>query len=306
MDYYKVNGKWKEISSNFIKVAGKWKEAHKEYVKVNGIWKDVSAITLPEVMELEVTAALKPVWGALGNSIGDSVATDIGNGKWKVILRLTSGNLYVTDNAESITAIKVVRNMGLVNAKTLFWALKKMTSFDLNGVSTASITNMDNMFSMLDSLVNLDLSGLDTSNVTNMDNMFRRSKLSGALDISGWDIGNVKSFNQFMEGCHADHIDVSSWTNNTSVGDMTKMFSFMPSVKDIKIGALKGKTSSSYKSMFDHSSNLVCLDKIDTTVTGGDASMFAHSNLLKHPTVAEQTQIQSATGLKYVNGSPCP
>ena len=73
----------------------------------------------------------------------------------------------------------------------MFYYCSSLTSLDLSGFDTSSVTYMSYMFFGCSSLTSLDLSGFDTSNVTDMYDMFSDCSSLTSLDLSGFDTSSV-------------------------------------------------------------------------------------------------------------------
>jgi surface protein len=77
-----------------------------------------------------------------------------------------------------------------------------MTSLDVSGFDTSSVTNMPGVFQGCSGLTSLDVSGFDTSSVTNMSSMFNGCLSLTGLQISGWDVSSVTNGTSFLQNAN--------------------------------------------------------------------------------------------------------
>ncbi|MDO4428678.1 MAG: FctA domain-containing protein, partial [Atopobiaceae bacterium] len=83
----------------------------------------------------------------------------------------------------------------------MFSGCSGLTSLDLSGLDTSSVTGMTSMFSGCSGLTSLDLSGLDTSKVEEMGNMFYDCSGLTSLNLSGLDTASVTYMSYMFDGC---------------------------------------------------------------------------------------------------------
>ena len=83
----------------------------------------------------------------------------------------------------------------------MFFCCTSLTSVDLSGLDTSSVTYMGCMFSYCSSLTSLDLSGLDTSSVTDMSDMFLSCSSLTKLDVSRFDTSSGTSTDGMFAAC---------------------------------------------------------------------------------------------------------
>ena len=123
------------------------------------------------------------------------------------------------------------------NLSSMFENCSSLTSLDVSGWVTSSVTNMSYMFNYCISLTSLDVSNWDTSSVTNMQSLFSSCSSLTSLDVSNWDTKNVTNMGNIFMGCtNLGQVDVSGWqtgeaikmgyiwygcSNLTSVGDLS-------------------------------------------------------------------------------------
>ena len=87
--------------------------------------------------------------------------------------------------------------------RDMFHNCDSLTSLDLSGWNTSSVTDMSEMFNTCYRLTSLDLSGFDTSSVTDMTLMFSYSSKLTTIFVSNlWSATHVSGWEMFY-GCKA-------------------------------------------------------------------------------------------------------
>ena len=159
-----------------------------------------------------------------------------------------------------------------------------LTSVDLSGFDTSSVTDMRYMFEDCDSLTSVDLSDLDTSSVTRMDDLFLNCSSLTSVDLSDLDTSSVTYMGFMFWGCESiKSLDLSSF-DTSSVTWMSYMFEGCSSLATIYVSDLWSTASLlSGAGMFTDCTSLVggngttyssdCVDdtyaRIDTASTPG-------------------------------------
>lgn len=111
-----------------------------------------------------------------------------------------------------------------------------ITSLDLSGWNTDSLTNMRYMFENCTKLTGLNLSGWDTSNVTSMEGLFGHDQQLTNLRLDGWNTGNVRLMGHMFENCtKLTSLDLSGW-DTSNVTDMYALFDNCTSLASLKLG----------------------------------------------------------------------
>jgi len=83
----------------------------------------------------------------------------------------------------------------------MFINCSSLTSLDVSGFDTSSVTNMSYMFYNCSSLTSLDVSGFDTSSVTAMTSMFQScTSLTDVIGVENFDIEGLNDLASFMFG----------------------------------------------------------------------------------------------------------
>jgi len=85
---------------------------------------------------------------------------------------------------------------------SMFRYCKALTSLNLSGFDTSSVTSTWYMFRDCDKLTELDLSSFNTSKVTNMNSMFGNCTTLKTIYVSElWDVSNVPSSDSIFYNC---------------------------------------------------------------------------------------------------------
>jgi len=83
-------------------------------------------------------------------------------------------------------------NSTTINASSLFFGCKGITTLDVSGFDTSNVTDMESMFAYCESLTSLDLSSFNTGRVTNMSTMFQACfKLETIYVGTDWNTSSV-------------------------------------------------------------------------------------------------------------------
>ena len=156
-------------------------------------------------------------------------------------------------------SIRSVSFSGVIFAPTthgMFFGCSSLTSLDLTGLDTSSVTNMRDMFRSCSSLASLDLSGLDTSSVTNMGSMFEGCSKLTSLDLSGFDTSSVTSMTAMFADCSSlTSLDLSG-LDTSSVECMHEMFYDCSSLVSLDLSGLDTSNAEGMREMFHGCSSL--------------------------------------------------
>ena len=143
---------------------------------------------------------------------------------------------------------------------SMFSSCPSLTSLDVSGWNTASVTNMNNMFSSCPSLTSLDVSDWNTASVTNMSGMFQNCYSLTSLDVSGWNTASVTNMSGMFSACYSlTSLDVSDW-NTASVTSMNSMFYYCYSLTSLDVSGFSTASVTSMNSMFYYCASLTSLD----------------------------------------------
>ena len=115
-----------------------------------------------------------------------------------------SGSLYAMfEGCSSLTSLDLsgLDTSSVTNMMYMFYGCSSLTSLDLSGLDTSSVGGMYGMFLHCSSLTSLNLMGLDTSSVTDMRLMFYDCSSLTSLDLSGFDTGSVTDMYGMFGGC---------------------------------------------------------------------------------------------------------
>ena len=159
---------------------------------------------------------------------------------------------------------------------SIFTNYSTLTSLDLSGFDTSSVTDMRQMFDSCSSLTSLDLSGFDTSLVENMNNMFYNCSSLTELDLSNFDTSSVTNMSYMFEGCSSlTSLDLSSF-DTFSVTDMSGMFTRCFSLTSLDLSGFDTSLVENMNNMFHNCSSLTSLDlsNFDTSSVTDMRGMF--------------------------------
>ena len=169
--------------------------------------------------------------------------------------------------SSSFTTVRILHGVKAKTTARMFAACRNLTSADLSGLDTSSVTDMGEMFCNCSSLKSVDLSALDTSSVTNMSEMFSGCSKLAKLDLSSFDTSNVKegSFSAggmrgMFSGCSSlASLDLSSFDTSNVTG-MGNMFSDCSSLTSLDLSSFDTSNVQGMYDMFSGCSSLASLD----------------------------------------------
>lgn len=121
-----------------------------------------------------------------------------GIGNWELDSR---GRAPWASQSKFIKEVQVISLKESTSLKNMFDGLYNVTSIDLSGLNTASVTNMSGMFRGCSKLKSVNVSNFDTSKVTDMSEMFSRCSELEFLDLSSFDLGMVESTKSMFNDC---------------------------------------------------------------------------------------------------------
>ena len=163
-----------------------------------------------------------------------------------------------------------------------FYGCTNMTSCDLEGLDTGSVTDMSGMFSDCSSLISLDVSGFDTGNVMEMDGMFSGCSHLTSLDVSGFDTSDVWRMNYMFAGCSGlANLDVSGF-DTSKVEHIEYMFSGCSGLTSLDVSRFDTSEVKYMRNMFYNCSALTSLDlsRFDTSKVQYMENMFNGCDIL--------------------------
>ena len=116
------------------------------------------------------------------------------------------------------------------NMTSMFSGCKAITTLDVSGFDTSSVTDMSGMFSDCNAITTLDVSGFDTSNVTAMGSMFSCCYNLKVLDVSGFDTSKVTNVECLFISCSAlTYLNLSGFDLSFAISDYN-MFTYCGSL----------------------------------------------------------------------------
>ena len=173
------------------------------------------------VLKVKVTP-----WDAKAVDLPEKVISGTAKGAFTYKVGGYYGTKYtVNPDARGNWSIPVAKFDGINNMSEMFSNGISLTTLDLSGWNTSSVTSMKSMFYNCSSLTSLDLSGFNTSSVTDMIGMFSDCTNLTSLDLSGFNTSSVTNMSRMFNGCSSlTSLDLSGF-NTSSVTDMYRMFS---------------------------------------------------------------------------------
>ena len=191
---------------------------------------DAKAVDLPEKV---ISGTAK---GAFTYKVGGYYGTKYtvnpdASGNWSIPVAKFDGINNMSEmfsNGISLTTLDLSgwNTSSVTSMKSMFYNCSFLTSLDLSGFNTSSVTSMNGMFFGCNSLTSLDLSGFNTSSITDMIGMFSDCTNLTFLDLSGFNTSSVTKMPRMFNGCRSlTSLDLSGF-NTSSVTDMYHMFSY--------------------------------------------------------------------------------
>ena len=138
----------------------------------------------------------------------------------KVYTRIESDYGCPWDGCQDLVESVKVVDEGIKPRQTSSWfqGFYKVTSIDLTGLDTSSVTETWEMFYHCGELEILKLSdSFDTSKVVSMESMFNGCSSLASLDLpDSFDTSSVADMNSMFAYCHSLQLDCSKWKVSTS------------------------------------------------------------------------------------------
>lgn len=178
---------------------------------------------------------------------------------------------WLSYNSQIKTAqIKV---SGMTDASYMFFQCSALTSIDLSGFDTSTVTSMCAMFNSCYNLKDLDLSSFNTENVTDMHSMFGSSRSLENLDLSGFDTKNVVDMSLMFEACSKlTNLDLSGF-DTSKVTDMQGMFAQCENITKLDLSNFNTASVTEMSRMFRYCYSLSKLD-VTSFNTGNVIGMY--------------------------------
>ena len=119
------------------------------------------------------------------------------------------------------------------DSSSMFQNCSSMTSVNVSGFDTGTVTNLGSMFAGCGSLSSITgLEGFDTSKVTDMSSMFHECEALTVLDLSSFNTGSVTNMSSMFNDCpFLETIYASSSFVTGQVTSSAMMFYFCASLK---------------------------------------------------------------------------
>ena len=144
---------------------------------------------------------------------GNVVLTD---NKYLTYLANTTACMFQDcKNLTSVTGLERIKPSpnDAYTARDMFYGCSSLVSIGgIASLDTSRLGDASYMFSGCSSLTSLDLSGWDTSSVTILGSMFRLCSSLTSVNLSGWDTTLVTSMNEMFSGCTSlESVDLSNF-----------------------------------------------------------------------------------------------
>ena len=179
-----------------------------------------------------------------------------------------------------------------------------LTSLDVSGFDTSSVTNMSHMFYMCSNsnLTTLAVSGFDTSNVTDMSYMFGcwrdAPSYVTAFDLSGWDFSKVTTVNRMFDRCQFAVITFPSHTMLSKIEDVLYWFSHCFAVHRADFETIVGS--------WDFTGNAGAAALFADTTNGDDPTEREPSNRIMGSDMATSSDFGTRQGYSTYNVNTNP
>ena len=225
---------------------------------------DAKAVDLPEKV---ISGTAK---GAFTYKVGGYYGTKYtvnpdASGNWSIPVAKFDGINNMSEmfsNGISLTTLDLSgwNTSSVTSMKSMFYNCSSLTSLDLSGFNTSSVTDMIGMFSDCTNLTSLDLSGFNTSSVTNMPRMFNGCRSLTSLDLSGFNTSSVTDMYRMFSDCtnltflDLSHFDMSKVTD---MNNMLQMFNGCTNLKKIRMVGCSEETINKIKSVMPSGCTIV-------------------------------------------------
>jgi len=194
-------------------------------------------VTVPATAQIGGTTykvALSPTGGGPGFFAASSVIGNIKIQNKPRTVSFEAGVIFPADctglfkGCTSITSLDIsgIDTSSVTNMNSMFLNCSALGTITVgNNFKTANVTDMSSMFSGCGALLSFPVSGFNTAKVTNMSNMFNNCYRVTRLNLTGFDTSKVTSMEGMFQNCTLlETMDLSTW-NTKNVTSMKNMFS---------------------------------------------------------------------------------
>ena len=182
----------------------------------------------------------------------------------KIPLNADSGSMF--SNCSSLTSIDVsgFDTSSVTKMSQMFVFCSNLTDITgLSGFDTSNVTDIQSMFSNCSSLTSLDVSNFDTGSVTTMYGMFYKCSSLSSLDVSNFDTGSVTNMSSMFYNCRGLTILDLSGFDTGSVTSMSYMFYGCSGLTILDVSGFDTGSVTNMSYMFEGCSSLTSLDVSD-------------------------------------------
>lgn len=215
------------------------------------------------------------------------------------------------ESCSNLKELKLGKNFGKNNTSMsrMFSGCYNLTSLDLSNLDTSKVIEMEQCFRSCYNLTSITFGDkFDTSNVTNMSYMFDRCSGLTSLDISSFNTSKVKDINRCFSYCSnleeiilPDNFGCGD-TENVSLYNMERMFSYCKSLKSIDASKLNTSNTAYLGGLFYGCESLESIDisYLDlTNITSGFYEMFVNCLSLTSVTMTQKLDFNNDNSMFF-------
>ena len=270
--YLDVNGTAATLkySANEADYSGKPSFTGATWATVGSIKTTVETITVDASCANFAGTSLKSMFNSF-----KTLKTVTGRGNINATNVTTTMNMFMNCWALTSVDLSGLNTSSVTTMECMFEGCKVLTT--VRGLNTAGVSILSKMFWNCSALTTLDLSVFNTSSVTTMQNMFYGCSSLTTLNLSSFNTANVTSMANMFNGCSSlTSLDLRSF-NTANVTSMFAMFQNCSALKEIIVGdgwSTEAVTSSSI--MFKDCTSLPCYNasRVDKTKANTGYSGF--------------------------------
>ncbi|WP_049945055.1 BspA family leucine-rich repeat surface protein [Butyrivibrio sp. AC2005] len=170
----------------------------------------------------------------------------------------------------------------ITDMSTMFSSCTSLETVEFGGINTSNVTNMRDAFHYCGKLKNISFSGIDTSNVTDMSGMFMLCYQLEQVDLSEFDTSKVENMHQMFNECkRLVNLDLSNF-NTATVKNMSGMFYDCSALEMLNISSFDTSNVTEMNNLFCGCSKLeeLNLGNFDTSNVKNMSSMFSGCKIL--------------------------
>ncbi len=170
----------------------------------------------------------------------------------------------IFSNCSQLTTLKLPPSFVTSKAYTLdrmFYQCEKLSSIDLSGFHTGSVTDFTYMFYGCQMLNSVSFpASFTTAKASTMRGMFSGCTALSAVDVSGFDTGNVTDFREMFQNTGITDFSAGASFVSHKAKSMDFMFAYCPTLISCSLPAFTGEALLSADHMFNGCSGLLSID----------------------------------------------